>query len=227
MSDKFLELDSVLDAEFILLTKRAVDIAGQKFGRLFVLGPIKQTANSSIVWRCQCDCGNIADVLGGSLRDGKTQSCGCYNRESSRERVYSHGMKGTRIYRIWNAMKARCKYPSSPSYENYGARGVSVCQQWQDSFEDFHFYVAQLPHFDEDGYSLDRIDNDGNYEPGNIKWSTRAEQSSNKRNNLLITFNGKTQCVAAWSREVGVPTGTIAYRIRHGWPIERALQRGQ
>lgn len=117
----------------------------------------------------------------------------------------------------------RCTLPLNDNYENYGARGIHICDEWVRDFQAFYDYVSQLPKFDMDGMSLDRIDTDGNYEPGNMRWATMKEQQRNRRNNHLITYQGKTQCCQAWADELGIGRSTIQYRLKKGWTVEAAL----
>lgn len=120
-------------------------------------------------------------------------------------------------------MIRRCTDPKNIRYNNYGGRGISVCTDWKESFVSFYTYVSSLPHFEEDGRSLDRTNNEGNYEPGNVKWSTAVEQAGNTRKNVLITYLGRTQNLTAWARELGMSPATLNSRFRYGWSIEKAL----
>lgn len=132
----------------------------------------------------------------------------------------THGKSGTAVYKQWILMVRRCHAPESDNYKYYGARGIAVCSLWRESLEEYEFYIAQLPHYGEAGYSLDRIDNDGNYEPGNVRFSTMSEQLRNTRRTRLFTFAGKTQCVTAWSEELGIPVTTLYQRLTSGWSVE-------
>jgi hypothetical protein len=132
-------------------------------------------------------------------------------------------MSKTRTYRIWAGIKTRCLNQNDPNYPRYGSRGITVCDEWRQSFESFRDYVSRLPNFDNEDYSLDRINNDGNYEPGNVRWATDKEQCRNMRVNHLVTYNGKTQCVADWADEIGLKSEMIFNRLKLGWTIERAL----
>lgn len=156
-------------------------LKGQRFGRLVVLEQDGRDKNRNIKWKCRCDCGNIKTVLSGHLVSGRTKSCGCYMNEARIINNTTHGMSKTPLYNAWRGMLSRCLLKTSMSYKNYGGRGITVCDEWKDDFQSFYDYVSQLPHFGEKGYSLDRINNNGNYEPGNVKWSTRKEQANNRR----------------------------------------------
>lgn len=211
-----------MQLQFITLHKKAKDLTGQRFGRLVALGPIERVSDHA-KWLCQCDCGNTASVLTAALRSGNTQSCGCLRRELEGPRATTHGMSKSRIYRVWRHMVDRCINPTDGGYKHYGARGIAVFCEWKNSFESFHAYVAHLPNYDTPGYSLDRIDNDGNYEPGNVQWSSHKNQTRNRRSNHLITWDGKTQCITAWAEELNMNPATLQRRIRSGWSAERAL----
>lgn len=135
----------------------------------------------------------------------------------------SHGMRSHPLYGRWTAILARCTNPKVKSYYVYGGRGISICEEWRHDFQAFYDHVSQLSHYGEKGYTLDRIDNNRNYEPGNMRFVTRTGQNRNKRNNLLITYNGKTQCLSAWAGELNINRVTLSDRIRKGWSIEQAL----
>lgn len=162
---------------------KRIDMTGQKFGRLTVIAEGGKTKSRNTMWVCRCDCGNITSPINGAfLRDGHTTSCGCLKREKTVSRSTTHGKRNTRIYRIWHDMKTRCHYPKNINFPDYGGRGISVCDEWRSSFVAFYDYVSQLPHFGASGYTLDRINNNGNYEPGNVRWATSVEQRHNRRN---------------------------------------------
>lgn len=135
-----------------------------------------------------------------------------------------HGdTRGGRIspeYRIWRGIKTRCLNPSDHSYPGYGGRGITICDRWRDSFEDFLADVGRRP---SPKHSIDRINNDGSYEPGNVRWATPTEQQLNKMNNAVLTLNGVTRCQSEWSALTGVSQVTISARLRRGWIVEQAL----
>jgi len=156
-----------------------IDRVGQRFGRL-VVTQLDKPQKGLTYWICQCDCGNTTSVRVDSLRTGYTQSCGCLQREAAKANKV-HGMWQAPIYKRYYAMIQRCKDSRQPGYKNYGGRGIRVCEEWIHSFQEFYKHVSSLPNFGVSGYSLDRIDNDGNYEPGNVRWATRMEQKENMR----------------------------------------------
>lgn len=167
------------------------NLIGQRFGRLTVI-EFAGTKNSKAYWKCRCDCGNICVVRSSHLKDGSTQSCGCLASEVTITRSTIHGMSYNKTYTTWQRMKQRCFYKKSIGYSGYGGRGITVCDEWRDNFQTFYDYVSKLEHFGEEGYSLDRINNDGNYEPDNVRWATAKEQARNKRTTVFVEYEGET-----------------------------------
>ena len=156
------------------------DMTGQKINRLTILSREPNNKHGKAMWLCRCDCGKLFVACGCNIRNNHTQSCGCLQKERTAEASVVHGKIHTKLHNAWKAMRQRCMNPNQHSFKNYGGRGIKVCKEW-DNFEVFYDYVSQLPHFGEKGYSLDRINNDGNYEPGNVRWATASEQQRNKR----------------------------------------------
>ncbi len=200
-------------------------LLGQKFGRLTVLDRDKSNNTKHAYWICQCECGKIKSIRSAHLRSGGTISCGCYSAEMAAKRKTTHNLYGNRIYRIWANMIQRCKNPHEKCYKNYGGRGISVCQEWVENFLSFHSYVISLVDSDNEKMTLDRIDNDGNYEPGNVRWATRKQQGRNTRTVKMVTYKGKTQCLLDWSLELSLDKGTIRERLKRGMTIEQALEK--
>lgn len=205
--------------QYITLPKQAKDITGQRYGRLVVLGPVGRAGNH-IKWLCLCDCGNTAHALGFNMHTGSTTSCGCYRADRV---TTADGHTAHPLYRIWKAMLQRCNEPTCGGYEHYGARGIRVWEEWSQSFVAFKHFVETLPNYGHKGVSIDRINNNGNYEPSNVRWSTRVEQAQNTSRNKYLTYNGKSQCQQSWAKEYGIHSSTLAGRLQRGWDMERAL----
>lgn len=205
------------------------DLSGMKFGRLLVISEAPETKSKSgaIIhnWNCICTCGNNCIKNSGNLLHGDTKSCGCLhsemvakrNRENAR-----HGDSKSRLYKIWSGMKNRCYCKSHHEFQNYGGRGISVCDEWMN-YANFKKWAISSGYVDDKNCTLDRENNDLNYCPDNCRWASGTVQSNNRRNNVHITFNGIDHTLAEWSKIVGIKQDTISYRIKHGWSIEKAL----
>ena len=186
------------------------DLAGQRFGLWLVLSRDPERGRGSR-WLCRCDCGVERLLPSNHLTAGRSKSCGC--------RLSMHaGLKHTPTWNSWSSMWARCTSRSHHAFGRYGGRGISICERWGD-FRNFLADMGTRP----PGTTLDRIDNDGNYEPGNCRWATQREQGNNRRSCTRIVFQGRAQTLRQWSSETGLGAGTIAYRIAAGWPVEAAL----
>jgi hypothetical protein len=195
----------------------APDMVSKKFGRWTVTGRDTSKPKGRAYWLVECECGSTGSILGSNLRNGSSQSCGCLNVDAHS----THGMKYTPEYQAWRAMINRCYRPEDISFHNYGGRGIQVAAAWLESFEQFFTHVGPRP---TPQHSLDRYpDKDGNYEPGNVRWATLVEQQNNMRTNHLLTYQGKTQTIAQWARELGINHLTLRGRIQNGWSVERAL----
>lgn len=207
--------------------KRFKDLTGNKFNRLTVTGLAGKRPNIEgthyYLWNCICECGRPAIATTNRLKSGQSKSCGCLDSEVSSLRMIkfntTHGMCRSPGYSTWARMIARCYNQKHPAFENYGARGISVCDRWK-MVENFLLDMWPRP---SSKHSLDRINNNGNYEPSNCRWATDKEQQRNKRNNCLLTFNGETLCCATWAERLNIRPGVIVNRLRSGWSEERAL----
>lgn len=206
-----------------------IDLTGQRFGRYFVLSRAEDQVSPSgrhrVMWMCLCDCGNVKIVHGDSLVSGHVVSCGCYKAEIKRAQLTTHGGtvggKPTRLYKVWDGMKARCYNPKKEYYAIYGGRGIAMCEEWHNSFEAFRDWA--LSHGYADNLSIDRIDNDGPYCPDNCRWATISEQNNNKSTSHFLTFNGETKTIAQWAEETGFSFHLIYSRISKGMSVEDAL----
>lgn len=197
-----------------------LDLTGQTFGRLTALEP------SGAKWSCRCECGRTSVVSVGNLRSGHTQSCGCLLAERRVASRTKHGDvaggRATGEYRSWNAMIARCTCTTWVRYDLYGGRGITVCPRWRTSFAAFLEDMGRRP---TPRHSLDRIDPNGNYEPGNCRWATHREQCNNKRNNRRIEHGGAVFTATEVARMMGVDAPAFVRRLSLGWSVDRALSQ--
>lgn len=188
---------------------------GNKFGKLTVIEELKtRSKNGHKLYKCLCDCGNIKIVRGDTLKNGKSQSCGC-------SIGVTHGLTKSKLYKVLNGMKNRCYNKNTYNYKYYGGRGIVVCDEWLDDF--MNFYNWAMDNGYREGLSIDRIDANGNYEPDNCRWKTSKQQCNNKRNNVQLTYNGKTQTLSQWADELDVNYKTIATRYYRGWKVKDIL----
>lgn len=183
-----------------------VDLVGRRFGMLTVIRYLGASR-----WECLCECGGASTPVTGALTSGNSKSCGCRKRNALGESTTKHGRAGTKLHRIWKGMKSRCYNPNSPRYADYGGRGITVCDRWRESFENFYADMGDPP----PGATLDRKDNGKGYSPSNCRWSTRAEQNLNKRNTVYV--NGVPLKTLAKQR--GVSYSTLYYRLTHGLEV--------
>lgn len=209
---------------------RFIDLTGHKYGRVTVVSYFGHK-NGRTAWNCLCECGNTFVTTGDSLRTGKTSSCGCYRHEREVEANIKHGLKDHPLYMVHQRMKGRCYNKNNKKYKNYGARGIKVCDEWlgEDGFVNFYDWAIKNGFKEEklpnglNKYSIDRIDNDGNYEPNNCRWATNKEQARNRTTNIKITFNGKTKILVEWCEDLDIDYKLTLERINYGWDIEDAF----
>ena len=201
---------------------KLIDITGQRFGRLLVVERAESLPRGA-AWMCKCDCGAYIKVAASKLRNAHTRSCGCLVTDTIGSLNKTYGMSKSRLHYIWGNMKSRCYNPNNAHYVDYGGRGITICDVWRNDFTAFvdwaygSGYAADL--------SIDRVNNDGNYEPGNCRWATAKEQANNRRSSKLHLFRGEEKSISEWGRIYGQNAHTVLYRIRHGWSLEDALTR--
>lgn len=198
------------------------DLTGKRFGRLTVLyrsqDNIAPSGYKTVMWQCKCDCGKDVIVRGKCLSDGTTKSCGCFAKELMSQRMSKHSGFGTRLYAVWNSMRQRCNNPKNRAYPNYGGRGVSICDEWDDfaAFRDW----ALLAGYDENAkrgkFTLDRIDVDGNYTPENCRWADMSIQTNNRRETVYITYEDETHALTDWAKITGIKYHTLWRRYKKG-----------
>lgn len=202
------------------------DLTGQTFGKLTALSENGRHENGRILWECLCECGKTVNIANNNLHSGNTKSCGCLKKEASVERgkesLTTHGLSNTPEYSAWKNIIQRCNNPKDQAYSNYGARGIKICERWNDSFINFYTDLGPRPTVE---HSVDRIDNNGNYEIGNCKWSTTEEQCNNKRNNHIVTYKGKDYTIANLAKEHGLNDSIVRDRLRLGWTVEDAVEK--
>lgn len=199
------------------LNREITDLTGMKFGRLTVTG--FHHRDTRTYWNCQCECGSAGKVIVGyTLLNGDTRSCGCLLKEILKTASVTHGLRRHPLYRVWSNMKNRCYNIASSRYPDWGGRGITVCDEWLD-FSVFHAWGTATGY--KKGLTIERIDNNGNYSPANCRWATLTEQANNKRNTLQILYHGVMQ-----------PLGPLAsgrwekvwQRIKkYGWSVDRAV----
>lgn len=194
------------------------DLTGQKFGKLTAIKRVEDRIYSSgkhsSMWLCDCDCGNTKIVSRSALTKGETKSCGCLKGES-------HNMSDSRIYEIWRGMIRRCEDDKRKDYIIYGGRGISVCDEWKNSFN--KFYNWSINNGYNDSLTIERNDVNGNYEPSNCRWATKEEQANNRRDNQFLTYDGKTQTISQWAKELNVNESTLRNRMQRGWSDEEII----
>jgi len=194
------------------------DLIDKRFGRLVVLKAHHKTNYGATYWTCVCDCGTRKEIKGESLKSGAVLSCGCFLRANARLVNTRHGLSTSRVHGIWRNMRARCRNPRNHAYKHYGARGISVCERW-NQFENFLEDMGHPP----DGCSLEGIDNSGPYAPHNCVWATQFTQMSNTRRNVFLELNNKKLTISQWARELGFTFNLIKGRLNRGWTIQETL----
>lgn len=210
----------------LLKTTNFKNLTGVRFGKLTVIHFAGQMTNPSggkrTMWYVQCDCGNVIKYDAGHLRMGRKDNCGCVLKYGQHTITHGASIGGRPIseYNIWASMKERILNPNYRHFLHYGGRGITLCARWRDSFESFLADMGPRP---SKKHSIDRINNNAGYEPGNCRWATRFEQANNKRCNVILTHGGMSLTVAEWSRKLNINEDSIRYRMKAGWTIDKIL----
>lgn len=191
------------------------DLTGLRFGKLLVLRFSHVSNGGDRMWECQCDCGAISTPTTNRLTCGLSKSCGCAALAGLVALNKTHGLSALPEYKVWCLMRARCNH-----HPRYAGRGITVCERWQN-FTDFLEDMGPRP----EGSTIERKNNNGNYEPGNCCWATKLQQGNNKSNNITIELNGIKDTAKAWSRRLGLPYSALLSRLKHGWSDEDALRK--
>ncbi len=200
------------------------DMSGLVFDKLTVSHQQpKRNENGELVWLCKCECGTEIYVRGYCLRRGQTKSCGCLRGENGRTDWTKHGLSRTPGYNNWTSMISRCYNTSDKDYPDYGGRGITVCDRWRNSVENF---LLDMPPHPGNGYSLDRFNVDGDYSPGNCRWATAEMQANNQRRTILHRFQGCELTLAQIHRiDNSIPYSTLVYRVSQGYTVEEAYRK--
>ena len=204
--------------------KKYADLTGQRFGELVVLN--YSHSNDGTYWNCICDCGKQTIVRATSLKYGSTKSCGCGSLKAAMKNIENHrnsghGMSRTRINECWRNINRRCYKKNNARYINYGARGITVCDEWKNDFMSFYNWAMTNGYSDD--LTIDRINNDGNYEPSNCRWATKKQQNNNTTRNIYISYKNETKTLAEWAEFFGLTYSTLKHRIERNWAIEKAF----
>lgn len=202
-----------------------IDLTGKRFGKLTVIKLDhkeqryykNKKSGFYYYWLCKCDCGNYKVINREKLNSGNTKSCGCLHKEI----MTIHGLSNSRLYRIYNKMKNRCYNTKNNYYHRYGARGITICNEWLKDKNKFFEWALNNGY--KDDLTIDRIDNNKGYSPDNCRWTTIKEQSRNTCRVKKITYNGETHCISEWTEILGFSRTLISNRLDRGWSVERAL----
>lgn len=203
---------------------KILNLIGQRFARLTVtLKTLDTVKSGAAIWECLCDCGSVVYIPTGNLRSSQTRSCGCLQKEAvtkTNKNKVTHGLVDTPEYRTWGLIKDRCYNVKNKRYCDYGGRGITMSDEWEDSFETFYSDMGPRPSL---RHTIDRKDNDLGYSKENCRWATRTEQNNNRRNTLYFKFDGETKPLADWCRELNLPYRAVYKRVKAGMDFEDAL----
>lgn len=215
-----------METPFFFKMAKVLDLTTKRFGKLVVIQRHPENTKAGKArWICQCDCGNDVTVTGGNLQSGFTQSCGCFQLECvktiAEKYNVTHGLSHTPEYETYKCMLKRCCDEKNRNYADYGGRGITVCDEWKNSFEAFYRDMGPRPSPE---HSIDRRDNNKGYSKDNCRWATKEEQANNKRNNLFYEYKGEIKPLGTWCRELGLNRKLVYTRIReYGWSFSEAI----
>lgn len=204
---------------------KRISYIGMRSGRLLVIGEKKadpQNKSYHKIAICKCDCGRIVEVRATHIATKRVKSCGCLRIEKNTIRLTKHGLYGTRLYRIWSGIKRRCFDKNDPGYARYGKRGITMCDEWKNDF--MSFYNWAIANGYKDNLTIDRINNNGNYELENCRWANKKTQSRNTRKNKLLFYNNKVYCLTEWAEILHIHPETIRSRLNRGLTVKEALE---
>lgn len=199
---------------------KLISLVGHTYGRLLVLTLLGRPPAGRPSYLCQCECGKTTAATSNMLRSGNTRSCGCLRSNAMKEKMTTHGLQPYPEYSVWSKMKQRCANPKDKAYKYYGGRGITVHPLWENSFE---LFISDMGRRPTAKHSIDRVDNNRGYEPGNCRWATRAEQMRNYSRNVVVTYQGLTKTVVDWATYLGVSYSALTSRFYRGWDAERAF----
>lgn len=199
-----------------------IDMKDKTFNYLKVIEREGSTKSGEATWLCECTCGTKKILPGSKVRNGEIKSCGCMKKELSGEKNRKHGMRKTRLYRIWQGIIQRTTNKNNSEYCDYGGRGIEVCTEWRSDFESFKKWSYENGY--SDNLTIDRIENEKGYSPENCRWITQKNNCRNKRNNHCLTYKGETKTIAEWAEITGIEKATLRNRIvKMKWSAEKAL----
>lgn len=201
--------------------ERKKDLTNKKFGRLKVISYEGNNKYRKALWLCRCDCGKTKIVLGSSLLNNSTKSCGCYNREKSKKNFLKHNLSYSKLYKVWQGIKTRCYNNNFIYYCNYGGRGIKMCDEWKNDFVTFYDWALNNGY--QEGLTIDRINNNDDYCPTNCRWTTREEQNNNMRKTILVEYKGKLRTITELANEFGLKRKELYYKLKKGWTIEQII----
>lgn len=205
-----------------MISKKVRDLTGIRCGRLKVVEFFgTNTKTRGAIWRCVCDCGNFKNVSASSLSNGYTRSCGCLADESRKEKRVEVTRKQMPEYRVWQGMKLRCLNPAFFAYDRYGGRGIKICPEWEKSFERFRSDMGPRPDMN---HTLERLDNNKGYYPGNCVWATRREQARNKANSVRVEFNGEIRSLSDWCESLDLKYSATYYWLKKGATLAQVVE---